>query len=369
MGLLVQPGDGVMPLVRAIDRARKSVEIVIFRFDRGEITMAMENAVRRGVFVHALIAYTSRGGEKNLRKLETRLLEKGVTVARTADDLVRYHDKFMIIDRKVLYVLAFNFTYLDIEHSRTFGIATQNRKLVDEAVKLFEADTRRQPYTPGLDNFVVSPANARKRLAEFIKGARKQLLIYDPKVSDAAMVRLLEERARAGVEVRIIGRLTRGRAKLEVLKLPHLRLHTRTIIRDQHQVFIGSQSLRELELDTRREVGIIFQDAKAVSRLTHVFEEDWHLADEARTQLEEHPEDRSAERMTNKVVKAIAKELPPVAPVVEEAVKKAVGNGADFDLDHKEVEETVRDVVKESLREVIRDVVEEAVEQKEDGLH
>ena len=368
MRVLIQPGEGVTPLVRAIDRARKSLEIVIFRFDRGEIASALESAVHRGVFVHALIAYTSRGGEKNLRRLETRLLEKGVTVARTADDLVRYHDKFMIVDRKLLYVLAFNFTYLDLEHSRTFGVVTQNRQLVEEAAKLFEADTRRRPYTAGLDNFVVSPANARKRLARFIEGARKQLLIYDPKVSDAAMVRLLQERARAGVEIRIIGRLTRKSAKLPVLKLPHLRLHTRTIIRDQHQVFIGSQSLRELELDTRREVGIIFQDGKAVSRLTNVFEEDWRLAEEARKQLEERPESPPAEKVTRKVVKAIARELPPVAPVLEEAMRAAVGDGAEIDLDHKEVEEAVRDVVKESLREVIRDVVEEAVEQKEDGL-
>src|SRR5271168_4108737 len=37
MKLLVQPGDGVLPLVQAINNAKKSVEIVIFRFDRSEV--------------------------------------------------------------------------------------------------------------------------------------------------------------------------------------------------------------------------------------------------------------------------------------------------------------------------------------------
>ena len=83
MKLIVQPGDGVKPLVEGIERARKSVEIAIFRFDRKEIETALENAVKRGVFVHALIADTNRNGEKNLRKLEMRLLSKGMTVART----------------------------------------------------------------------------------------------------------------------------------------------------------------------------------------------------------------------------------------------------------------------------------------------
>ena len=43
-----------------------------------------------------------------------------------------------------------------------------------EAVKLFEADTKRQPYEPGLATFVVSPLNARKQLAAFLKGAKKE---------------------------------------------------------------------------------------------------------------------------------------------------------------------------------------------------
>src|SRR5207249_7966156 len=119
------------------------------------------------------------GGEKNLRKLEMRFLAAGITVARTSDDLARYHGKVMIVDRKELYLLAFNLTHLDIEHSRSFGIVTKNRKLVHEAVKLFECDTKRQNYQPGSTKFLVSPSNARKQLAAFIKGARKELLIYD----------------------------------------------------------------------------------------------------------------------------------------------------------------------------------------------
>ena len=48
--LYVQPGDGVMPLVQAINNAKKSVEIVIFRFDRSEVEKALASAVSRGVF-------------------------------------------------------------------------------------------------------------------------------------------------------------------------------------------------------------------------------------------------------------------------------------------------------------------------------
>ena len=64
--------------------------------------------------MRALIAHTNRGGEARLRKLEQRLLAAGVTVSRTADDLLRYHAKFMVAD-SVLHLFGFNFTKLDIE--------------------------------------------------------------------------------------------------------------------------------------------------------------------------------------------------------------------------------------------------------------
>src|SRR5439155_9248571 len=161
-------------------------------------------AVARGVRVRALTANTNKGGEKRLRDLEMVLLDGGVTVSRTAHDLVRYHGKMMILDARLLHVYGFNFTRLDIEKSRSFGVITRNTRLVQEAIRLFEADFDRKPYTAGFDRFVVSPDNARERLAAFIRGARKELLIYDPKVSHPVILRLLAERAKAGVHVNII---------------------------------------------------------------------------------------------------------------------------------------------------------------------
>ncbi len=359
MRLLVQPLDSIVPLVRAIDSAKKSIELVIFRFDRREIERALQNAVNRGVFVHALIARTNRGGEEGLRRLEMRLLDAGVTVARTADDLLRYHDKLLIIDRSILYLMAFNYTYLDIERSRSFGIVTKNARFVQEAVKLFEADTKRQNYVPASANFVVSPINARQQLSQFIRGARKELLIYDPRISDRPMIRLLEERAKAGVNISIIGRITLRSSKLSVRKLHRMRLHTRTIIRDRHQAFIGSQSLRQVELDERREAGIIIRDPKVISRLAKIFEEDWAGAQE-KVALENEP--APMEKAMKKAAKAITKELPPITPVLEQAVKEVIGNGSEVDLDANEIEETVKDALKEVVKEIVKDVVEDAVD-------
>jgi phosphatidylserine/phosphatidylglycerophosphate/cardiolipin synthase-like enzyme len=227
--------------------------------------------------VRALIAHTNRGGEKRLRKLELKMLAAGVQVARTADDLLRYHGKMLIVDGE-LYVLGFNFTKLDIDKSRSFGVVARDPKLVKEAVSLFEADSTRQPYTPSNDRLVVSPESSRKILSAFITEAKKQLLIYDAKVSDRAMLKLLQERVKQGVEVRVLGKVGKvGKgASLDARKMPSgPRLHVRAIIRDGSSAFVGSQSLRKLELDGRREVGLIVNETAVAKRMAEVFESDW----------------------------------------------------------------------------------------------
>ena len=364
MKLIIQPQDGIKPLIEGIEKAKKSIEIVVFRFDRSEVERAIEAAVRRGVFVHALIADTNRNGEKNLRKLEMRLLAKGVTVARTSDDLVRYHGKFMIIDRKDLYLLAFNFTHLDIDRSRSFGLIIRNRQLLDEAVRIFEADTKRQPYVPKSRNFLVSPLNARPQLAAFIKGAKRQLLIYDSKISDRAMVRLLTERAKKGIEVRIIGRLSAKNTDLDARKLAHTRLHTRTIIRDNHQMFLGSQSLRELELDARREVGVIVSGSRVVNTVVRIFEDDWNSTEAAKIGAPRKTSKRvPLKKAATRAAAAVADELPPIAPMVEKALKQVVGISPDGELDHKDVQAAVKGAVAEAVTVAVTDIVEELVGQ------
>jgi cardiolipin synthase len=357
MKLLIQPGDGVTPLVQGINQARKSVEILIFRFDRVEIEAALINAVGRGVTVRALIAYTNRGGEKSLRALEMRLLGAGVTVARTADDLVRYHGKMMIVDERELYLMAFNLTNLDIERSRSFAVITDNKEIVKEAAKLFNADSKRLPYTPGIDNFVVSPVNARKLLSDFVKGAERQLLIYDPAVSDPAMIRLLQERGNAGVEIRLLGRLSRKLPGVEAHKL-FMRLHTRMLVRDGEDVFLGSQSLRTAELDARREVGLIFRDPKIAARLVETFEDDWKESQKSVM------DDRAPlKKVAKKVAKTMVRALPPVAPVLEVVVRELAGTETEVDLNPEELEATVKDAVKNAIREVVAGAVEQAAKE------
>jgi phosphatidylserine/phosphatidylglycerophosphate/cardiolipin synthase-like enzyme len=227
-------------------------------------------------------------------------------------------------------------------------------------LKLVAADSDRTKYDAGQDDFVVSPVNARKQLLALINRAEKELLIYDPKITDAEVLRALNERARKGVDVRIIGLLGRRAHHLKVRLLGGFRLHTRTIVRDQCEAFVGSQSLRKAELNSRREVGLIVRDAKVVAGLSGTFEADWAAKDT----IESVETTQAARRELKKTLHDNMEKLSPLDPVVKEAIQEVVsktdGRAA---LSTKELKETVEKAVKEAVRERVQEMVSESVEQ------
>jgi phosphatidylserine/phosphatidylglycerophosphate/cardiolipin synthase-like enzyme len=184
------------------------------------------------------------------------------------------------------------------------------------------------------------------------------LLIYDPLIADLQMLRVLGERAKAGVEIKIIGRVSKRNPGLEVRNLAGLRLHTRTIIRDRQQAFVGSQSLRRAELDSRREVGIIVHEPKAVHGLIQTFEADWE-----RKEAEAQQQSQAKPRVSKRTVKALVKELSPLNPIVEEAVKQVAAETESASLNMKDMKETVKEAVQEAVRERVKEMVEKSLEE------
>ena len=192
-----------------------------------------------------------------------------------------------MIDREELHLYGFNYTSLDIK-SRSLGIIARDRRFVQEALRVFESDVLRQEFEPTMDGLVVSPENAREQLATMIKRTRKSLVIWDPKLSDPQMIRLLTQRSKMGVDIRVIGKVAkRAASSIRVQKSP-MRLHVRAAVRDNTEAFVGSQSLRALELDGRREVGILTKDPKVVKAIADLFETDWAKTEMGQKEIKVH---------------------------------------------------------------------------------
>jgi hypothetical protein len=83
---------------------------------------------------------------------------------------------------------------------------------------------------------------------------------------------------------------------LKTEKLPGLRQHLRAILRDGSEMFLGSMSLRGVELDQRREVGVIVKERSAAKRFREVFEQDWSRTESGRKAAEKEKEGAEKEQ-------------------------------------------------------------------------
>ena len=145
-------------------------------------------------------------------------------------------------------------------------------------MRVIDADHNRVDLVIKTSRLVVSPENSRESLTRFIRKAKQELLIYDVGVTDDKMIAIIKERAEAGVKVRILGNVEQKWASevpWRVKAFKTMKLHVRCIIRDRETAFVGSQSLRKLELDQRREVGMITKDRRTVKQMALIFDGDW----------------------------------------------------------------------------------------------
>jgi phosphatidylserine/phosphatidylglycerophosphate/cardiolipin synthase-like enzyme len=164
------------------------------------------------------------------------------------------------------------------------------------------------------------------------------------------MIKLIEARAKAGVDVRIIGGGSDRLRSLKVRALKGIRLHVRVILRDGERAFLGSQSLRAAELDRRREVGLVFRDGAIASRMGKIFHQDW-----AKGRVSGH-EAIPAEKVAKKVAKLVTKKLPDVRAVLNQVV--AIETKAEkIALDKEGLEESVKEAVKAAVRDAVNEVV------------
>jgi hypothetical protein len=170
------------------------------------------------------------------------------------------------------------------------------------------------------------------------------------------MLRALSNRIQKGVDIKVIGAIGRRSHFLNVRPLAGLRLHTRTIIRDGREAFVGSQSLRVAELDSRREVGIIVRESKVVKGLVQTFEADW-----GREKVSEDAQ--ATTREIKKRLKTTVRKLSQLNPLVKEAVSEVVSKVGSDALDSGEVRETVVNAVKEAVRERVTEMLNESKEQ------
>jgi phosphatidylserine/phosphatidylglycerophosphate/cardiolipin synthase-like enzyme len=288
-GLVVEPDDGVGPILDEIDAAQCTVDVSVYLLSDDAIVAALIAAVGRGVEVRLMLEQYPFGGGGGQDEMRQYLEDEGVAVKWSATDIRFSHAKYLVIDRQVALILNQNLTTSAFESNREFGIVTTDDATVDQAQDIFDRDWEHAPIDDPDGPLIVSPTNSRDRLLALIDGARLSIDFYAEVIRDPEIVDALGDAEVRGVAVRLIVDESIDEdtqdiliqlydAGVEIRLSDTLYIHAKLMLIDGGLAVIGSQNFTATSLDQNRELAMAVTDPVVLARCQAIFERDWQRA-------------------------------------------------------------------------------------------
>jgi len=277
---VVEPDDGVAPLVSFIHAARRALDGDIYLFSSAAVADALGDAVRRGVQVRLVLDPRPLGGDSGSAQTAYRVLTAEGVVVHWASPAYRFtHAKFLVADDAIAWIGTMNWTNAAFTRNREFAQETAAPAVVQETEDVFAADWNGAPLYEATPDLVVSPVNSRATILDLIAGARYSLDIYAEEVYDGAVIQALAMATQRGVRVRIVYAGLGDAEGLsgiggQVARVSSPYIHAKAIVADGIVLFIGSENLSATSLDRNREVGLLLNDRLAMAEVEQAFARD-----------------------------------------------------------------------------------------------
>ena len=291
--LVVLPDDSARPVLDAINQASRSLRIKMFVFSDSPILQAVIAAHQRGVDTRVLLNPARRSGESENEESRKLLSSAGVNVLDSNPAFDLTHEKSMVVDDEMAFVMSFNWEPRNLTETRDYAVVTSAHHEVAEVMECFDADWNRQTFTPGNHSHLIwCVGNGRQRLGQFIDEAKHTLWLQNERYQDPVIIERLVKACERGVKVHVMARpahklkkekLLEGVGGLRILedvgvkihKLKGLKLHAKLMLADNVRGIVGSINLAPGSFDSRRECAIEVRDEDVVDRLHEVTHADW----------------------------------------------------------------------------------------------
>lgn len=285
--IIVEPSDNGDSVVAAIKGAKSSVHVVVYLLTDNEVIQALIDQHSAGHDVRVLLNETFYGGTTDNSGAFSTLSTAGVPVKWGPPQFNLTHQKTMLIDNSVAWIMTMNLSFSAPTKNREFLAIDSEQADVDEAEAIFEGDWSNAPLANPTGKLLLAPVNARPKLVELIETAKTSLDIEAEVISDPGIVDALDQRADAGVKVRLVvasgssstaqdsavqTMLSHG---VDVVTLANPYMHAKAIVADQHYAYVGSENFTSNSLDNNRELGLITAKASEVQKISDTIVQDF----------------------------------------------------------------------------------------------
>jgi cardiolipin synthase A/B len=298
--VFVEPDDGEHVITNAIGSAQRSIWLEIYILSDRNVIRALEEAANRGLDVRVMLEPHPFGGGTSPSKTLDTLAAAGIKTQFTNPSFSLTHEKGMIIDGSIAYIMTSNFSRSALGGSsgssgyrnREYGIIDTNPQDVQAISAIFVADWNHSTAQFDDPNLVVSPINARNDFITLINSAHNTLLVEAEEMNDGDIEQAFVKAAQRGVQIEVIlptanassgdsnsqGIATILQRGVQVREDPQLYMHAKIIVVDSRVAFVGSENISTQSLDQNRELGIIVSDPSVLKKLQATFQSDWGVS-------------------------------------------------------------------------------------------
>lgn len=300
LSLIIEPDDGIAPVLNMITGASKSVDLVMYELDDVRIESALVADTHRGVAVRVILSAGYGGASSTTNTTAYKFLAAhGVPVRWSPEYFSLTHEKSLVVDSDRALIMTFNLVARYYGTGRDFGVIDTDPRDIAAMEDTFGDDWKESGRGGNDgdtgDDLVWSPGSESALIA-LIRDAKRSLFIYNEEMADMDVTKALIDAARRGVAVYIdmtgadewkweFAELTTAGAHVRTYADADdapLYIHAKMIVADGGSVdaraFVGSENFSATSLGENRELGIITHDQNIIARLMDTFAADWRGA-------------------------------------------------------------------------------------------
>jgi phosphatidylserine/phosphatidylglycerophosphate/cardiolipin synthase-like enzyme len=216
-------------ILDSIKKAQKTIDVSVYSINMNEIAHALSVAQKKGIEVNIILDKSKKKQHDIVfdEDLDLNTLEMGSGYGR---EQTYMHHKFVLFDKdtenaKLLFG-SFNYTYLQEKYDPSFILETRNKDIINsfgeenylmlEGVRGYQKIqtdnykpfAKKINYNNGFVEVWFSPGfkknSIKQRMLDLIDSSRENIDILIWRLTDSDIVKKLIEKAREGVQVRII---------------------------------------------------------------------------------------------------------------------------------------------------------------------
>jgi phosphatidylserine/phosphatidylglycerophosphate/cardiolipin synthase-like enzyme len=294
--LIVQPDDGLGPVIEFIESAQTSLLVKQFTLTSEDLIATIIGRRQAGVDVRVMLNAARSGGDRANDETFEQFRNAGIDVQWANPQFYVTHEKSIVVDERAALVATFNMCLKYFTATRDYGVIIDDPVQVAQIVEVFNADWNHNDWAPSVyEGLLWSNSNSRYHMARFIDTATHRIDVQHPKFVDAVILDHLAAAVERGVKVHVLCGGRHGISEGDVLdtfaslrtlrrfgakvhKQKNLRVHAKLLIVDDERALVGSMNIDRSAFDLRRELGITITEPAIVARLKATFESDWELS-------------------------------------------------------------------------------------------